>query len=69
MTALHPICGHLHNGTISATYLDNLYFVKFTRLELGMQKVFDVNINSRSLNSTNKFAVDNIDYETMAIII
>jgi hypothetical protein len=67
--ALHPICGHLHTGTISATYVENLYFVRFSRPELGMHKVIDVNISTKSLNSTNKFAIDNIDYDTMSIVI
>ena len=42
--------------------------VKFTRPELGTQKILDINISIRSLNSTNKAVIENIDYEAMAVL-
>jgi len=59
---LHPVCGHLHLGTILAIYKENQYMVKFTRPELGTQKVLDINISTRSVSNTNKTAVENLDY-------
>lgn len=69
VTALHPVCGHLHSGTILAIYKENQYMVKFTRPELGTQKVLDINICTRTLSGTNKAAVENIDYESMVMVI
>jgi len=40
--ALHPVCGHLHSGSILAIYKENQYMVKFNRPELGTQKVLDI---------------------------
>lgn len=46
VVALHPICGHLHIGSILALYKENQIMVKFQNPELGVQKVFDINISS-----------------------
>lgn len=43
--------------------------VKFTRPELGTQKILDINISSKPIPSTAKAAIDNIDYEAMALVI
>lgn len=45
--ALHPVCGHLHTGSILAIYKDNQFMVKFQRLELGTQKVVDFLMSPR----------------------
>ena len=42
--APHPGCGHLHQGNILAIYKENYYMVKFSRPELGTQKVLDINM-------------------------
>ena len=47
--ALHPICGHLHSGSILAHYRETQYVVKFNRPELGTQKVMDIFISSYQL--------------------
>lgn len=42
--------------------------VKFTRPELGTQKILDINISTKSMASTNKAVIENIDYEAMAVL-
>jgi hypothetical protein len=54
---LHPVCGHLHAGTILAIYKENQYMVKFIRPELGTQKILDINISSKSVTSAAKAAI------------
>lgn len=43
--------------------------VKFTRPELGTQKVLDINISTRALSNNNKSAVQNLDFESMVVVI
>ncbi len=42
--------------------------VKFTRPQLGTQKILDINISTKSITSTNKAVIENIDYEAMAVL-
>lgn len=44
--ALHPLCGHLHTGSIMAYYKDNLYMVKFMKPEIPVHKILDVNMST-----------------------
>lgn len=67
--ALHPGCGHLHNGTILAIYKENQYMVKFTKPELGTQKVLDINMVCKNVASPHRSIVENIDLETMCLAI
>ena len=46
VVAIHPVCGHLHIGSILALYRDSQIIVKFQNTELGVQKVQDINISS-----------------------
>ena len=69
IVALHPVCGHLHAGTILAIYKENQYMVKFIRPELGTQKILDINISSKSVTSAAKAAIQNIDFDAMALVI
>lgn len=55
--ALHPVCGHIHAGSILAIYKENLYMVKFVRPELGTQKIIDINIALREVANPNKIIV------------
>ena len=43
--AIHPVCGHLHSGSIFAVYKENQYMIKFLKPELGTEKVMDINIS------------------------
>lgn len=50
--ALHPMCGHLHTGTILAIYKENQYMVKFMKPELPTQKILDVNMSTEFTQSS-----------------
>ncbi len=43
--------------------------VKFMRPELGTQKVLDINICTRSVSNTNKSTIENLDYESMILVL
>jgi hypothetical protein len=49
--ALHPLCGHLHAGSIQAVYKENQYMVKFLKSELQAHKIFDINISTEYTTS------------------
>lgn len=49
--ALHPICGHLHTGSILAVYKENQYMVKFIKPDLPAQKILDVNMSTEFTTS------------------
>ena len=46
--AMHPLCKHLHSGTVLAHYKENIYTVKFK--ELGTYQLPDFTISSTFLN-------------------
>ena len=49
--ALHPMCGHLHTGSILAIYKENQYMVKFMKPELPTQKILDINMSTQFTES------------------
>jgi hypothetical protein len=65
--ALHPVCGHLHVGSILAIYKENQFMVKFQRPELGTQKVIDILMAPREMSSHQRVVIENVDYEVMAL--
>lgn len=67
--ALHPVCGHLHAGSILAIYKENQYMVKFQRLELGTQKVLDVFMTPRETSTHQRVVIESVDYDVMALAI
>ena len=69
MIALHPVCGHLHSGSILAIYKDNQFMVKFNRPELGTQKVLDILMAAKEVSSPHKVIVDNMDFDIMGLAI
>jgi hypothetical protein len=60
--AIHPVCGHLHTGSILAIYKDNQFMVKFQRPELGTQKVLDTLMTPREISSHQRVVIENIDF-------
>jgi hypothetical protein len=69
VAAVHPVCGHLHAGSILAIYKENLYMVKFVRPELGTQKILDVNITLREVANPHRVVVESVNFEVMALVI
>lgn len=69
MIALHPVCGHLHSGSILAIYKENQFMVKFNRPELGTQKVLDILMAAKEVSSPHKVIVDNMDFDIMGLAI
>jgi hypothetical protein len=67
--ALHPVCGHLHSGSILAIYKENQFMVKFNRPELGTQKVLDILMAAKEVSSPHKVIVDNMDFDIMGLAI
>ena len=55
--AMHPVCGHLHSGSIMAIYKDNQYMVKFQKLDLGTQKVVDFLMSPREMSSHQRVVI------------
>lgn len=37
--ALHPVCGHLHPGTIFTKLKEDLFIIKFQNPGLGAQRI------------------------------
>jgi hypothetical protein len=62
MMAVHPVCGHLHSGSILAIYRENQYMIKFIKPELGTQKVLDINMMPKDINNPHRIVVENIDF-------
>lgn len=52
--ALHPMCGHLHTGSIMAYYKENLYMVRFHKPELPTHKILDINMSTAFISIPNK---------------
>ena len=69
MIAIHPVCGHLHTGSIMAIYKDNQFMVKFQKPDLGTQKVVDILMTPREISSHQRVVIENVDYEIMALAI
>lgn len=67
--AIHPVCGHLHSACILAIYKENQFMVKFTRPELGTQKVLDILMAPKEISSPHRVVIENIDFEVMALAI
>jgi hypothetical protein len=62
VVAVHPVCGHLHAGSILAIYKDNQFMVKFVRPELGTQKVLDLHMALKETASAHRVVVEQLDF-------